>query len=793
MAVAAPGGALLAANPALKAMLGVEHPDLRVLGLDREVVSGDLTGCSGERPYRRPDGSTGWLEVHVSVAQDPAGGTGYLVCQALDVTERRLRWEGLRQMSHELEGANEALGSAIAHASVNAARQRALIDHLPDTAVYLYDHDHRVTVAAGAALSWRGVTADELVGKRPGDLLPAADAATLDGMIDAAFAGSPVSDEVLVAPLGREVLLDLVPIRPERDQPPSEVLVVARDISDRKARERALAAARQDALVEHSSDLILITDRRGRIVYASPACERLTGWGAWEVIDRSVTDLVAAEDPDYTDELRRALLGGATVGADISCQVLRRDGDRRHVEVTAVDRLKDPAVRGIVVHVRDVTERVRTAERLAHQALHDALTDLPNRSLLLDRLEQALVRGERRQSSTGVLVIDLDHFKGVNDSLGHAAGDRVLTAVADRLRAAVRPGDTVARLGSDEFAVLTEELPDPERALEIAERLRAAVTEPIDLDGERIIVGCSAGIAVAGQRGREALLQQADIALYRAKERGRNRSELYDLGMHAAARRRHDTEQVVRHALDHGGIRVLHQPIVDLASGRVTGTEALVRISTSTGGMLPPNDFIPVAEDTGLIIPLGAAVLDRACAQQSAWRGAPGAPGAVSVNVSARQLLQAAFADDVAAALDRHGLHPDQLCLELTESALIDAGPVVEANVGGLRELGVALALDDFGTGWSSLAYLRRFPIDVLKIDRAFVSGLGADARDTEVVRAIIGLAHGLSLTAVAEGVEEPAQEELLVELGCDRAQGYRYGRPRPPEDLSAGWPAPAS
>ena len=425
------------------------------------------------------------------------------------------------------------------------------------------------------------------------------------------------------------------------------------------------------------------------------------------------------------------------------------------------------------------------AEALSWQALHDPLTELPNRIQLVERLTRALEASRATGTTTAVLSLDLDRFKQVNDTLGHEAGDRVLVEVAHRLRSAIRSADLVARPGGDEFTVVAEVQTDRIEAARLAERLRDVVSRPIWLPQGNVTLTASIGIAFDADHRAATLLRDADTALHTAKDHGRDRAEVFDDSLRAEAIRRAAAERTLRQALDEDGLRVLYQPIVDLHEGRVVGAEALLRVVGPHGELLTPASFIAIAEATGLIVPIGAAVLDRACAQLAAWQHELGdrAPRQVSVNLAARQLTRL-FPAVVEGALDRHGLRPDHLVLELTETALIEAGREALDTVERLSSLGVRVAIDDFGTGYSSLAYLKRFPVDVVKIDRSFTKGLGVDAHDTEIVRAVVALARSLELTCVAEGVETDEQLRHLRHLGCDEAQGYLLARPLPGPEL---------
>ncbi|MEN3359712.1 MAG: hypothetical protein V7637_3694 [Mycobacteriales bacterium] len=432
--------------------------------------------------------------------------------------------------------------------------------------------------------------------------------------------------------------------------------------------------------------------------------------------------------------------------------------------------------------------------RLSAQATQDPLTGLPNRALALDRLQQALLRSQRSGIQMAVLFVDLDRFKLINDSRGHEAGDEVLRAVSERLAGMARDTDTVARLAGDEFVVISEGLTVGTEAVRLAERIVAALSAPIPIrsGGEReVSVGASVGIAItSGDTALEPedLLRDADVAMYRAKERGRGRVEVFDDALRVAVQRRMETQQDLRQAIGGGQLRVFYQPIVDTRAGLLVGVEALVRWQHPSAGLLGAGEFLDVAEETGLIIPLGAAVLAEACRQSAAWRA--GRPGCerlhVAVNVSSAQFGHPSFVPTVAAVLADSGLTPDALWLEITETSIMADAAVVGSTLTAIRALGVHLAIDDFGTGYSSLAYLRRFPVEMLKIDRSFVAGLGQDREDEAIVAMIVSLARTLDLAIVAEGVETAEQLELLRRLGCETVQGYYFGRPVAADQLWA-------
>ena len=443
----------------------------------------------------------------------------------------------------------------------------------------------------------------------------------------------------------------------------------------------------------------------------------------------------------------------------------------------------------LLAHLASIAiERKAFEERLAHQSMHDPLTGLPNRLLFLDRLTLAISRCRRMHSEVAVLFLDLDRFKNVNDSAGHDAGDELLIAVARRLESVLRPGDTVARFGGDEFTVLCEDLPmtsSRDRSIEIAHRLLAAVTQPFIVRGTETFVSVSVGIALAtGEERPEELMRDADAAMYHAKESGRGRVEVFDDTMRARALARHATENALHRALERGELLVFFQPVISLSHARVIGAEALVRWQHPERGLIAPGEFVPLAEETGLVVELGTWVLEHAAREAARWQLESDHPFVVSVNLSARQLAQPDLAERIADIINRTGVQAQNLCLEITESVLMDDAEGVITVIERVRALGVRLAIDDFGTGYSSLGYLKRFPVDQVKIDRSFVDGLGSDPGDAAIVSAVIGLAHALDLQVVAEGVETEGQLAELLALGCDEAQGYFFAPPQPIQDL---------
>jgi len=546
--------------------------------------------------------------------------------------------------------------------------------------------------------------------------------------------------------------------------------------------------ARFRSLVQHSSDLITILDEESTVRFVSPSATRIIGYTTGELEGTASADLL------HPDDARQALAsltyaaGHPGQVAPMEWRIRHKDGRWLHVETVGTNLLTEPTIRGVVLNTRDVSERKVFEERLTFRALHDPLTGLANRDLLLDRVAHALTHARRRRQPAALLFLDLDNFKTVNDSLGHAAGDRLLIDVSQRLLAGVRDSDTVARLGGDEFAILLEDASDDNGASAVAERVLGSLQHEFSVEGKMLFVGASIGIALAGDESAIELLRNADAAMYLAKNRGKGRFELYERSMHATALERLELAADLRHAVERGQLTLHYQPIVDLRTGRVIGVEALVRWMHPTRGMIGPMQFIPIAEETGLIVRLGAWVVRAACRQVREWQRAHPASErlTLTVNVSWHQLQGALVVDDVRNALEESGLDARCLVLEITESVLMQESDVVIERMHQLKQLGVRLAIDDFGTGYSSLGYLQRFPVDILKIDKAFIEDVGRNGTDPALARAIIALSDALSLQTIAEGIELGEQLTGLRELGCGMGQGYFLAKPQTPSAIEA-------
>ena len=533
------------------------------------------------------------------------------------------------------------------------------------------------------------------------------------------------------------------------------------------------------SLVQNSFDVVTVIDASGQIKYTSPSVERVLGFTPEEYIRTPGPERIHPDDLAEATKVTSAVHLDPTLDRTWEVRVKHRNGTWRWHEVTLRNLLDDPAVAGIVANHRDITDRKAYQDRLAHEARHDSLTGLPNRKAFFERLEGALELGRRRGTGVALLFVDLDRFKLINDTLGHIAGDRLLAAVSDRLVESTRPGDVVARLSGDEFIILLEDSADP---AEVAERLAEALRQPLELAGRRLVVTASVGVAVSetSAESPEDLLSHADLAMYAAKEGGRARSVVFDPGATPQFVERVELEAGLRSAVQRRELLLHYQPIVDPRTREIKGFEALVRWQHPGRGLLAPSGFIGLAEETGLIETVGRWVLEEACRTLADWRGEFAArPLMMSVNVSAVQLHEPGFAGLVADVTAKSGVSPSSLVLEITEGVLVRPEKTLEV-LQELRTLGVGIALDDFGTGYSSLGYLRRLPLDFIKIDRTFIEDLGIEDGDNSIVRAINDLARNLGLRVIAEGVETEEQARSIAGLGCELAQGYLYSRPQP-------------
>ncbi|HEY2028904.1 MAG TPA: EAL domain-containing protein [Myxococcales bacterium] len=576
------------------------------------------------------------------------------------------------------------------------------------------------------------------------------------------------------SPRGTDIVLEVSASEVQFNGVPA-TLLLAKEVTQRVRVIDALRASeeRYRVLFENNPQPMWVEDAdSGSFLAVNDAAVRHYGWPREKFMTLKSSDLRL--DPGAAAEQR---------SGSPSVERHRTASGEAHDLELSVHEVVFEQKRALLVAATDVTQRRKVQARLLQAAFYDPLTGLPNRALFKDRLEVAFARATgREQARFAVLFLDLDRFKLVNDSLGHRAGDELLVQIARRLESCRRAGDTVARLGGDEFTLLVEGTATEDEAIAVAERVHRALAPPFLVEGHEVFAGASIGIALGGPNTERVdhLLRDADTAMYRAKVRG-TRHAVFDSSMHERAMAALRLENELRRALERGELRVHYQPIVELATGKTLGVEALVRWEHRERGTVPPSEFIPLAEETGMVVPLGRWVLDEAC------RALASLPGAIqlSVNLSGRQLLQPDFATELATMMKERQIEPSRLRLELTESMLIGNGAVAQEALQHLRDIGVRLCIDDFGTGYSSLSYLHELPIDALKIDRSFIGAIGQDDRKHKIVQSILLLGKGLGIEVVAEGVETQQQVDALLKLGCERAQGYFYSRPLPLEQLS--------
>jgi len=690
-------------------------------------------------------------------------------------------------------------GTAAAQAA--EARFRAVVEAAPD-ALLLADAGGRILLVNAQAEALFGYARSELLGQAVEMLVPARSRAQHVG--ERQDYGRAPSSRPMGA--GR----DLHGLRKDGQEIPVEiglnamatpdgtfVLASVIDISQRKAAEQLLRVAEAHALRSHILDnlpvSVIATDTGGLIVAVNPAAERLLGYAREELVGRPAllvhdpeelqrralelsTQLQRPVPPDFEVIVAAGRQGAAD---EREWNFLRKDGSRLPVQI-AITALRNDGghITGFLQVASDISARKRAEAYIEHMVQHDALTGLPNRTLLLDRLDMALRQAQRHGQQVVVLLLDLDQFKHVNDSLGHRVGDQLLALIGDRLERAVRDIDTVARLGGDEFAIVVPEVRSKEDAAPVIAKLFAAVTESMYIDGHELQLTPSIGACLFPADGDEAaiLLKKADAAMYRAKAQGRNTAQWFTETMLLASQEKLALGVALRHALDNGEMRLHYQPEVSLRTGRVVGIEALLRWQRD-GDSVAPDRFVAIAEDTGLILPLGEWALRHACHECVALQQQLQRRLTIAVNVSPRQFQQKGWLQIVRSALEDSGLHPNQLELEITEGMLMQNPEESAELLRAVRRLGVGVVIDDFGTGYSSLAYLTRFPIDKLKIDRAFVRDLVSDAADAAIVNAILAMAQRLGIRVIAEGVESVAQQDYLRQQGCDEAQGFLYSR----------------
>jgi diguanylate cyclase (GGDEF)-like protein/PAS domain S-box-containing protein len=550
-----------------------------------------------------------------------------------------------------------------------------------------------------------------------------------------------------------------------------------------------LSEARFRSLVQNAGDLISIVEEDGTVRFAGPSHARVLGIDPIAATGQNVLESVHPDDRERMEQTLADLTAKPGQHRNLEIRMHHSDSSWRTLDAIATSLVDDPSVSGIVINARDITERKALERELAHQAFHDGLTGLPNRALFVDRLAHAIERANRDADDLSVLYVDLDQFKFINDSLGHKTGDHLLTAVAEQLRSCVRPGDTVSRIGGDEFTVLLEDA-DQTEATRVAERIARQFRSPLHVDTHELVVSASVGIACKSSLETRAddLLREAEVGMYAAKRSGKARHAVFDAGMQSNAWERLELEAELRRATEQHEFRLYYQPIVHMATGKAIEVEALLRWQHPTRGLVLPGQIIPLAEETGLILPISLWVLEEACRQLRAWHEELPATSALSicVNLSPKMLQHPTLVDDLVRIVDEAGVSPSSLKLEITEGVMMQNAQDATGTLARLREVGVRFAIDDFGTGYSSLSYLQYLPIDVLKIDRSFVARLGQGAESAALVRTIVGMAETLKLMVVGEGIETAEQMDSLRELGCEIGQGYYFSRPIPAEDARA-------
>jgi diguanylate cyclase (GGDEF)-like protein/PAS domain S-box-containing protein len=574
-----------------------------------------------------------------------------------------------------------------------------------------------------------------------------------------------------------------------------------RNFSSERARRRAARAhlnqgatllpwnsdARFKALVQNSTDIITIHDATGTTIFESPSASRVLGRPPGTLIGHRPFESIHPRDLARVREAFDSVVQHGQEMAPVEFRYRHANGSWIWLEAVGNNLIDLPGVGGVVLTSRDITRRKAAEGRIEYLAHHDFLTDLPNRALMRDRLDIALSQALRWHHTVAALFIDLDRFKVVNDTLGHAVADVVLQRVAERLKHCTREGDTVARVGGDEFMVVLPNLASPQGAAAVAQKVLRELEEPMQINGREVFVSGSIGISVfpADTTNGDALIQNADTAMYSAKRLGRNSYQFYTADLNAEMQERLAIEQGLRLAEQRNELHLVYQPKIDLGSRKIIGVEALLRWHSAKLGPISPDRFIPIAEETGLIAPIGEWVLRTACRTIRQWRD-EGIEMPVAVNLSARQFRAPNLADTINGILSEFDVPPEFLEIEITESDVMENAESAIATLGQLKAKGVNISIDDFGTGYSSLSYLKRFPLDTLKIDRSFISNVATDSDDAAIVAAIIALANSLELKVVAEGVETEAQVEFLNRCGCDFAQGYLFSSPVAPEKIPA-------
>lgn len=669
-------------------------------------------------------------------------------------------------------------------------RYKTLVNSVPDTILLL--RDGVIQHCNERAASLFGCSAEELIGRRPSELSPSKQADGSDSDTEFRSLLLQQKEVGLLAfewlfqsrrrgLVATEVILDSILLEGE-----AQVLAIIRDISDRKQAEQRIRF--QASLLDQVHNAVLATDSRGQVVYWNRFASLLYMWPAELAMGRLFTELIVPEDNQaLLEEIRETLAETHTWEGEL--ELKRRDGSSFPALLSLSTVLDESGqFAGYVGIASDITERKQVERKLEHNAFHDALTGLPNRMLFTDRLSHSIARSVREGGRYAVMMLDLDRFKVINDSLGHMVGDELLIQFSRRVESCLRPQDTLARLGGDEFTILLEDLHHSSDAIRVAERIHEKMTQPFHLGGNEIYTSASIGITFGTANYQEPAqaIRDADIAMYRAKNQGKGCHVVFEVGMHDRAVSQLKRENRLRQALERQEFTVHFQPIVDLRNGRCIGAEALLRWNNPEAVRYSTPELLALAEETGLIIPIGQQVLDDACRALHHWREElPLAEEfAVHVNLSAKQFSHRGLTRQIEAALSRYQLSGAALALEIREGVLRDHPTVATAMLADLRELQVHICIDDFGAGYSSLNYLHQFPLDILKIDRSFTAGLGSNNTSSAIIEAIVGLGNNLGMQTIATGVESEHHQRYLLELGCRYAQGFLFRRPLQPEAM---------
>ncbi len=728
----------------------------------RSVLHGEAERFAIDYPCAGPAGER-WFSLRVTPAGEVGGGA---VLTHLDITELKLAEMQLRKRE---------------------ARLHTVLDESAPIFI-MFDPDGTIVHCSEATTKMLGLNDLSLVGAQVFKRVDPKDVPRAQEAMHRVLGAPGRTERIHLRAQdgrGRWRELDLALANLVDDPRVGAVAVTGSDVTESYFNQIARRLERR--LLQSLPTAVTVIDERGVVVYWNDRAEDLYGHSADEAVGRPIADLQIAdmESREARQIIKEVISTGRWEG---DYEATRSDGTKVPVHHT-LERIVDDAIgfRGMVGASLDISERRELEENLAFQALHDSLTGLPNRRLFVEHLENSLSRAVRTGRRTAVLFIDLDDFKVTNDRIGHLGGDQVLRSVGEAIVGVLRAGDVAARLGGDEFVVCCEDLGGPDDAWMVAVRINTLLSAPFLVDGEPTVATASIGVALSGPGSRaEVLLRNADIAMYAAKQAGKARVEFFDDTLHNQVRRRNELALELEEALDRGQIKTYFQPEIDLVTGRLVGFEALVRWLHPDRGMVPPDEFIPLAEESWLISRLGKQVLQDSCAALHSWlRSAPDRPIKMAVNVSTRQLSDPSFPETVRQVIQEAGVPPESVCLEVTESALIDAD-LAAAALWDLKAAGVDIAIDDFGTGYSSLSRLHQFPLDYLKIDRSFVSGMMERAKDWVIVSSVLGLAQGLNVRTIAEGIEDEAQRDRLAAAGCDYGQGWLWSPAVPYEEATA-------